>query len=182
MDIWKRLRSRFAPILCLVLLAAVATSCQHPRVAPEQEPVAVRARTTGTVAEIRARPGTPVLHGAWVATLFPPAPLPDPAVLRKSLQERETELATARTRYLKTKQRVELGETVPEEELLSAHQAFLAARNARNEARAFLETTQQNVETLRHYAPCSGTVVQLSAPVGRRVNAEDPILFIQPQP
>ena len=165
-----------------VLLATSLCACQSlPPNAPETAaPVPVAARMAGTVAEIRVAPGAEVQPGEWVATLAPATPLPDPAQLRNTLNRKEDDLARARTAYLREKQRVETGQTFDVE--LPAQQAFEKAQAERNAALAGLESTQREVERLRHYAPCAGTVRPGAVAAGQSVAAGAPLLFIQPPP
>lgn len=165
-----------------LLLAAGLCACQHLlSVEPEPPaPVPVAARFAGTVAEIRVAPGADVRPGEWVATLRPPAPLAEPAQLRKALNRKEADLARARTAYLREKQRVERGQTFDVE--LPARLAFEKAQAERNAALAEMESTQREIEQLRHYAPCAGTVQALPVAAGQPVAAGAPLLFIQPQP
>lgn len=169
----------------LLILAASLCSCQmaKPRESPlpPPDPQPVLARVAGTVEEFRTTPGSWVQAGEWVATLQPPAPLADPAELREALRQREAELVRARDTYLREKQRIESGQTF-EAGLPSAQQAFDAAQIGRNAALAELESTQQKVEQLRHYAPCAGRVVRLAASTGDTVRAGTPLLFIQAAP
>jgi multidrug efflux pump subunit AcrA (membrane-fusion protein) len=133
------------------------------------------------LAEIRVAPGAAVQPGAWVATLAPLQPLSDPDRLRYHLQETETALADARRDYLQARQQVETG-AGSAEQLAAAIKNFDAARAARDESLAELETAQQAAEDLRHYAPCVGTVADLPVAVGTPVAPGAPILFIQPRP
>ena len=166
----------------LVLLAAGLCACQHLPPDPPRAPtpVAVAARFVGTVAEIRVAPGAEIRPGEWVATLRPPVPLAEPAQLRKTLNQKEADLARARTAYLREKQRVERGQTFAVD--LPAQQAYERAQAERNAALARLESTQREVERLRHYAPCAGTVLSAEVATGQTVAAGAPLLFIQPQP
>lgn len=165
------------------LLVAGLCACQHlSSSAPDTPaPVPVAARFAGAVAEIRVAPGAEVQPGAWVATLAPQDPLPDPARLRQTLQERETALATARTEYLDIKQRAETGRS-DTAQLATAREAFETAEADRNRTLADLKTAQQTREQLRHYAPCAGTVQALPVAAGQTVAAGAPLLFIQPHP
>lgn len=164
------------------MLATGLCACQrlqpNPSTAPA--PVAVAARFAGTVAEIRVAPGAEIRPGEWVATLRPPAPLAEPAQLRKTLNQKEADLARARTAYLREKQRIERGQTFAAD--LPAQQAYERAQAERNAALAGLESTQREIERLRHYAPCAGTVLSAEVAVGQTVAAGAPLLFIQPQP
>lgn len=175
---FRRVARRWGPFLMAIGLSA----CQHlpPRAPETSAPVPVAARMAGTVAEIRVAPGAEVQPGEWVATLAPASPLSDPAQLRKTLNRKEDDLARARTAYLREKQRVERGQTFDVD--LPARHAFETAETERNAALAELESTQREVERLRHYAPCAGTVRPGAVAAGQSVAAGAPLLFIQPPP
>ena len=175
---FRRVARRWGPFL----LAAGLGACQHlPPGAPElPAPVPVAARMAGTVAEIRVAPGAAVQPGEWVATLSSAAPLSDPTQLRNALNRKEADLARARTAYLREKQQVEGGQTFDVD--LPARHAFETAEAERNAALAELESTQREVERLRHYAPCAGTVRPGAVAAGQPVAAGAPLLFIQPRP
>lgn len=176
---FRRVARKWGPFLLATGLGACQPLPSDSSKTPA--PVPVVARIAGTVAEIRVAPGADVRPGAWVATLAPEYPLPDPVRLRQALQEREHALAAARTEYLATKQRTETGRSGTAQ-LAATRQAFDAAETDRNRTLADLKAAQQAREQLRHYAPCAGIVQTIPVAAGQTVAAGTPLLLIQPRP